>query len=1028
MAYRTQKTLKTLALTGTAMALIAYGPAAAQAAKKIEFDIEAQELGDALNEFGVQSGKEVYYLEADIAGKQTKGVEGVYSADEAINLLLNSTGIPHTDNGSGTILIGEAYIQRAFLGEESAPAPFRVAQLDQEDSIREVASRDDEDNEARQDVIVVTGTNIRGAAAKSSPVLSFDRDAIDKTGFSTTQDVIQSLPQNFGGGPNASTTNLPGTSPDSAVNLGFGAGINLRGLGASSTLTVVNGRRMAPSGSATFTDVSAIPLSAIQRIEVLTDGASAIYGSDAIGGVVNVILRDDFDGAETSFRYGSVTDGDKDEFTVRQLFGTSWDSGNLILSYEYQSQDALFSADRPFAATSDLTALGGDNFDSFFSNPGNIADPATFFRTPLFGLPTGQDGTALSAGDINGAPNSQNTRLGTTLVPKQERHSAFLALKQEVNDRVEFFAEGRFTDREFDASVLAATSLIPVDSSNPFFVDPTSVGFVGVLYSFIDDLGPQTNNGSVTSCNGTLGTNIEFAESWNAELFGTHSREKNDIRLGNQVNSVLLDEAVGTAFVPGIVDNPDTTYNPLTDGLFNPFGDGSNSPQTVIDAIRGFNDVTEEAELTSVNLIVDGDLFSTPGGIVKLAVGGEFRNESFQTSEVDFRNTALPESELGKKLDRDVYAVFGEVLVPIIGPDNARPGLRELELSVAGRFEDYSDFGTTTNPKVGIFWSPLDGLGLRGTYGTSFKAPGLSQLDITSNSFTASNVADHLSPTGRTNVVRLFGNNADLMPEEATTWTAGLDFQPSGLPGLDLGVTYFNINFENRIVASSSSFSFLATPENEAQNAARIDRAPDLDFVTQVINGPNFRNFAGVMDASEIEAILDARLSNVAVTDLSGMDFNVSYSEDTDIGVFNIGLNGVYYFDYEEAESSTSTLEDVLDTIGNPVDLRLRGAAGWQHQGLSANVFVNYLDGYTDNINNAQNVGVNSYTTVDLRVAYQTGGNVSNLLEDMSFSLSVQNLFDEDPPFVNNRLGVGFDPEQSNPLGRFVAFQVSKRW
>lgn len=323
MTYDDGAIRKRLALAGGVFLVIATAaPAIAQENQTHEFDIDKKELGEALTEFGIATGNQVLFKDADVRGKTANGVEGVYTSKEAVEALLENTGVDYRVDGNGTLLVGSEYVRRASLGEETTPTPFRVAQVETTSSREEVDERDNKEEALVVDTIIVTGTNIRGVENPTSPVLQFDRDDIDLSGAVTVEDFLRTVPQNF-----SSTTPIAQDSENDFVSISnplAGTSVDLRGLGAGSTLTLLNGRRMSASGAGSFVDVSVLPLGAIERVDVLTDGASAIYGADAVGGVVNFITRKDYEGFEINGRYGTVTEGSKDEYSVGGAGGFQW--------------------------------------------------------------------------------------------------------------------------------------------------------------------------------------------------------------------------------------------------------------------------------------------------------------------------------------------------------------------------------------------------------------------------------------------------------------------------------------------------------------------------------------------------------------------------------------------------------------------------------------------------------------------------------------------------------------------------------
>ena len=904
MAYAKTKSLKQLTLAGVAAIALGQGSALAQSAEKIEFEIVAQDLGSALNEFGVQSGKEVYYREADIAGKTANRVDGSYSPTEAINILLDDTGVPYQDNGKGTILVGEAYIRQASLETESQP--FRVASLAQEDDISRI-SEDDNDGEIddapSRDVIIVTGTNIRGIAPESSPTLTFDREDVQISGAGTAQDFIQTLPQNFSGGSNQAISSLP-NDVNAGQNFGFGSSVNLRGLGSGSTLVLLNGHRLAPSSTiGDFVDISLIPASAIERVEVLTDGASSIYGADAVAGVVNFVLRDDFDGVEASYRYGTVTQGNLDEHRTAITGGANWDSGNALLSYEFFSQTNLSVADRSF---------------------------------------------------------SQNAPRPNDLLPSQRRHSVLATASQELSADLEVFTDFTFSSREANRKRNDADEITTTDATTE-------------------------------TVNIAAGASWNFKDSWFLDLVGTYS-------------DLTLDRTVS--------------------------GDR-------------FNERRNDSSLWTADIKTSGDLFALPAGEVKLAIGGHFRSE-------DLVSVARTVDLVAAEADREVFAAFGEIFIPIVSPESSFPWTQRLELNISGRYSDFSDFGSTANPKIGLLWSPVENLRLRGSYSTSFNPPPLGRVGANDGTAFAYPTALLNSIIGLTpgdpsiaDVVGLAisGTSPNLDAEESEAFTIGLDFDRDwGSHRLNFTTTYFDIEFEGRLGSTPRPDN---RPSFDVPNIAIVspDAFPDgtvlfnpsaaqiQDVLDAVGNAPVMFGGADPADAAFIDFHRLTR--NLSLTNVRGFDFNADYIYEADFGQFLFGIHGTFLKDFKQQAAVTTDLIEQLNTQFNPIDLNLRGRMGYAHRGFSGNIFLNYADSYRSD-NSVDAVKIDSWTTFDLNLSYDTREIAGNaFLNNTVFRLSVQNLFDDSPPETPGvpSLGIfGFDPTNASPLNRFVAFEITKRF
>lgn len=999
---RTQTLKRTLAGATSLLAFTVAGGAFAQA---MQFDIDAQPLNTALLEFGEQSGIDVAAPRDVLNGKTSPAVRGEMEPEEALEKILAGSGLKSNELPTGAYTITLA---GASLGEGSIEAqPFRVASLIQEDD-EPVAleNRDDDELEEQEDVIVVTGTQIRGQAPVGSPLITFDREDIEATGLATTQDLLRTLPQNFNGGANEGVQGVEAPVEATGNEAIFGSAPNLRGLGADSTLTLVNGRRVAPSSDGGFVDISMIPLSAVERVEVLPDGASAIYGADAIGGVINFVLRNDFEGAETKLRYGTVTDGGHDTVLAGQSFGTVWDGGNAFLAYEYFNQDFLLASERPFSASDDLRPFGGDDFRLPFANPGTI-----LVADQSFAIPIGQDGTSLTPTDFSaGTENLGTQNEGSSLLPSQERHSFFLTVNQELAEGFELFVQGQYSDRDFESKGRPEIATLSVPSTNPFFVDPSSSGAssVSVNYSFIDDLGPQFFDGNATAYSISAGVTKDLFGDWQFEASGNYAKNENEAVDRNILNDALVVDALN---------------DPNPSSALNVFGDGSFSSFSTLQNIRGFFESRTDFTLWSFDTKLDGTLFAMPGGDVKLAFGGHYREEDFVSGGRTFTNSFTPIERGERKEGRNIWAVFSEAVVPIIGPENRLPGIERLTLSGAVRYERYSDVGSTTNPKLGLSWTIVDGLDIRSSFGTSFRAPLLTEQDTSIN---GAFIFPFLLPgdDSPSNIMFVSGTNENLSPETATTWTVGFDYSPPKVSGLRFSGTYFDVDYTNRI----NGINLFEVINNQDQFPTLITRDPDPETVRQLFeNSPRTANALGI-GFDEVEVIFNTRRTNLATVKVSGLDLSGSYTFDTGIGEWSLSSSASYLFDFKEGASEDSPLFETVDTVLDPAALRLRASALWKRNGLSAGVFANHVGGYTDDFGQEER-DIDSWTTFDMRVSYDfsPSSGSSSIFSDLRASLSVFNAFNELPPFVNAQ-GLGFDPANADPRGRFVALELVKAW
>jgi iron complex outermembrane receptor protein len=970
------------AFLATGCATVALCPVAAQAqTEQRAYDIAAQPLGDALRVYSEVSGRQILFATELVKGRRSASVRGRMSPDRALSRLLKGSGLVPE-------LVDGALVLRA--GNAAAPASADTTETSEESAI------------------IVTGTRIRGAGPTGSPVLTLDRSEIEKSGMSSAQQLLQALPQAFGGGPNETT--LGATTRNGAGTDGtYASSVNLRGLGPSSTLVLVDGSRPALGGlGGVFADISLIPVSAIERIEVLTDGASAIYGADAVAGVVNIRLRNDFEGAETILRAGTA-DGDLGEVQFAQLFGKKWDRGHAVLAYQFSQRGALAAADRAYA-TEDLRRFGGPDYRSLFAVPGTI----TAANGQSFAIPEGQDGTALSADQlVPGTRNPGDRRAASDLLPRRRIHSLYAAGSFDISESLTFRASLLAAQRSYRKIGLGEyLSPVMVAPSNPFYVDPIGTGEpVRVSYNFANDLGAPTDAGRVRGITTAAGLEQHLGP-WRIQLGGAYGRQKGRSDSLNIPNRARLAAAIAD-------------INPAT--AFNLFGDGSANNDATRTSIRGSIGSRDDYRSWSAALRADGPLVALPGGDVRLAIGAEYRRERYWNATVNDVSFAAPQTTAltGLPGPRHVRSAYAELLVPIVGAANEMPGIQRLDLSLAGRVEDYSDVGTTTNPKVGIRWEPVPGVALRASYGTSFRAPAFDELIGPSVSlYTTLVLPDPASPTGTANVVALFGYGPGIKPERATTWTAGFDIAPPAIPGLRASLTYYDVDYRDRIGSVSEDYARFLT-ERDQFGGVIIDN-PSAELLDYYFAFPTFTNPLGLAPG-DIDAILDGQVRNLSAVHQTGLDFDIGYAPRAWGGTLDLGVAGSRIFKIDRKLTPGTAPSDIVGTFANPVKWRLRGRAGWSKDGFAATAFVNYTGGYRNQIP-ATPEQVAPWTTVDLTLSQRIGEEDAR---GLTLGLSLLNLFDKDPPYVNNRTNtsaLGYDPEKANPLGRMIALQATVRW
>ena len=848
--------------------------------------------------------------------------------------------------------------------------------------------------------IVVTGSHIRGADAAGSKLIVIGRDQIDASGYGRVEDVLATVTQNFNRANGA-------VSEPGFFNLNHGAEVQLRGLGVGTTLTLVNGQRQGASGwQGSFTDLSTIPVSAIERIEILPEGTSALYGSDAIGGVVNIILRRNFEGIEARVR-GSATDSDATERSAALLVGHTGSRGNVLAGFQYDDSDALQCSARAYcAANADFGRFGGTDLRGFASNPGTIIDPRTL--APIAAIPHGQDGTHLTAAQlIPGTANYTDSVTDNNILPKQTMRSVFLSASYKVTEQWEVSADGRYSSRDFRFTYPVRPNDFLVPASNAF---NHLGGPVLVAYDFSRDFGPVVDSGPTTNTFISTVAKAVLPKGWTINLAGAYAKATTEF---NESNFSLNYTAINTALA---------SSDPAT--ALNVFGDGSHTNVAALAALRGQNHISDDVNVyttASANVIADGPLFNGRAGAIRLAVGGEFRHE---------HSTGTNIAELPEDRERTIHSGFFELAVPVVGPHEGSAADR-LELSLAGRYDSYSDAGSTFNPKVGFSWRPLALIKMRGNWGTSFLAPPFfwSNPDQVGDTWIA-DVVDPRAPTGHTLALQLWGPLPDPQPETARTWNAGIDLTPPAIQNFSLSLTYFDIDDQGKIQPPHLDPQFFLT--QEAQLASLITRNPTQAQIDAVCKKPSLN---GGNCNQPIAVIIDGRFRNLASLKTRGVDVVVGYFLNTARGKVSASLNGTYTIDQRQQITPTAPVLDLVDTVGNPTSLRLVGILSWSLRRWTAQSTVNYTGAYRD-ITSAPARRVDSWTTVDINIGYRVDGG-SGWLANTQVNLGINNALDERPPFVNQyemptgSVGsgaLGYDPANASLLGRQVSLQVVKRW
>ena len=886
-------------------------------------------------------------------------------------------------------------------------------------------------NEAAEDdsEIVVTGTLIRGTAPVGSNSISLGAADLELSGAISSNALLASIPQ---------VTNYFNRVPVSdlgiAVNQIQVSRPNLRnisGLNASSsaTLILVDGHRLASAGvNQASIDPDLIPTGAIARVEVVTEGGSSTYGADAVAGVINFITLRKFDGVKVGGSYGFADN--YWQYDANATVGKAWENGSAYVSYSYSKSDALFGRERDFIRNLDYSTATYRGRDTNCPTSNLVVNSVGFGRT--------FNSIAVTN---NRCDNSQDA----SRVPSAERHGVIAGLSWDFGDKTRFDARGYFGQRK-TLSTSDLNGSVAVNANNPYAAGALPAGLVlGPTFITIPGIGtlPLTNVAAANfNLQPLLGRNSQrsstltrgygaraelthdLTDDWQVRALANWGESDSRYSLTG-INTARLN-AAGAPATPGTLANS-----------FNPFNVANNNAALIADLIDEELAGQAKDRIFQARLIAEGKLFELPGGDVRLAVGYEHVNDKLRRRvEPSVRIGGLANTPF-TPYSRNINSLFGELNLPLIGDGD---GGSMLTVSGAGRYDKYSDFGSTFNPKVGVSFEPVKGFILRGNYGTSFTAPTpvdqLGALTSTINTFGIVPFIPAGGPQplpGANSTIALQGSLPNLQPQEADTWSVGVDLTPT--KGVRFSASYYDVKFTNILgTPTSNAGIFTDFPSNVAYNVNGFTAAQITSFFTNNGAAPLSATLATQLNdritalgGGRVAELVDFRTGNFGILKVSGVDASLNVNKETGFGGIDYALNVNIPLNRKQQASPTSAVADQLQTE-NP-QLFLKSEIGVTAGGFRAQATWNHTGGY--NIVPTTSVPVQdrvkSYSTFDLFFKYDVPGE-SVILKDLSLTLNVSNLFDKDPPVLlrNNPNEFGF--ANGFTLGRLIQIGISKRF
>ncbi len=949
------------------------------------------------------------------------------------------------------------------------------------------ADATDETNETE---IVVTGSSLKGVAPVGSNLVTVGRDDIDKLGANTVQQVLKSVPAIVG-------LNSPGQGGFGSFD---GAGTNaptIHSLGASasnSTLILLNGHRL-PVGGANhvLADPNIVPPMMLQRVEVLADGASSVYGSDAVAGVVNFITRRDVDGFELNVQKGFGKQ--YGTFNAGLVAGKKWDSGSVVFGYAYSDRDNLNAADRAFTVANQFSR-GGFNFADNFCSPATIVAGGLTYYSPY----AAGTGAAYVPAAVSNPRANQNGRCDNRatwdIIPSELRHNAMASIEQQVGDKLTLTGDFIYSNRKNvqaisrdsqhgsnNSGAIFLSGATGTNSNNPFATPLAGLGLTTATVNFSADglLGPGAQIiGKDETFYGRIDADYKISDNWSVNLGSLIGRDISSVETLGRLNPSGFQLALRgsvTAVINGISQ---TVSQPLTAAnAVDVFGTGTSAATK---AALTDSRVFQQGDQTLFNVYgkVAGSLFPLPGGDAKLAVGGEYTRYSINQDTVQPNGlgaASFNSLAYNLKYGRNVKSAYAELFLPIVGPEQDIPGIRSFELNISGRIDDYSDVGSTKNPKFAANWEVVEGIRFRGNYAKSFVAPALTSIGSNAQGRTgesswlgaggavlpysifptAASIPGCPAATAATSCsvgagtpragIQLNGGNGNLIPQKGKTWSVGLDFAPPQIEGFRVSLTYWNSQLRGGVTApqialvtASSALSQFLTVYPSGATAAEIATATATLPQTGTVGSP-------------VYFIYSNQQQNILNLNVAGIDLDASYRIETEnMGRLTFGAGFSRKTKFDQFFGKTGQTFNVLDHAGYNLtfpSLKYEGrySIGWDYKGFDANIFVNHTGSYVNwgNPVNARIIGngtngvfgvpigggdrVKSFKTVDLHLGYKFSD--FGPFKSLQFYVDGNNVFNKAPPFYNAFAlngATGYDGVNANPIGQVFTLGIRSKF
>ena len=879
---------------------------------------------------------------------------------------------------------------------------------------QEAAPRDE-----LQEILVVGSRIRRQDEIAVSPVQTLSEADLRINGSLSLGETLQTLPTV---GPSLNLNGSAGTSHGTSS-------INLRNLGENRTLVLVNGHRWingaGTRGFRDFVDLNTIPQVMIERVEVLQDGATAIYGADAIAGVVNMHTYDRFEGARVKAYYGVSSEDDRETTGAEALLGHSFGRSNFMLALSYIDKKPVYTQDRKISAVP-LNGLSAGTTEGLFRENGltGVAGLPPFTSTVGITRDPGTDGNLISSWRAGvAATDVFNRYYNNYTVGPLETASVYLQNKTGIGDNLEFSLEALYNERDSDQLFSPVVPFIQGSRgftipNNPL-VNPFGIVFSGSdfrINNVFDANGLRDNVQHVETTRVGAGLAGGFSNGWDWDSFLSWGKNEATFKSVNQIHADKLALGMRACDATGIVAN----VSDLLDGcvpvnMFNPL------TAAMVDYINFTGNDYNETEQVDFTFNVTGDILEMSAGSLAFAAGYEYRKEqgldvpdstinSTPRVVTPYQTTSSAPRE-GTDGDYDLNELYVEFSVPLV---SGKPMAEELTLQAATRYSDYSTFGSTTNSKLGLLWRPSESLMFRTTWAEGFRAPSIVEL-YEGYRQTSVPITDPCNGGGAglpgcegvpdtysqpdTNAPASVGGNPELQPETSENWTLGLVYTPAGLPGASLTLDWYDIKIDDAI----SNYG--------AQNLLRLcaETGQRCNFIQRDASG-------------EILEVADGPVNLLNAT-VKGIDMVARLLADTGAGSWSFTLSASWLLDFTQETALDNGSIEVLDKVGTAAsresypELRAMFTTEWKHGPWGVNYKLRYIGDTTETLSATERHNIGSVIYNDISGSYSTDNG-------LFLRLGIDNVFDKQPPVSYTNLNINFDISTYDPVGRFMYAQV----